>query len=621
MSKSAARSRIRFLYFFSAVVAVVLLGRLYFVQLVHGEMYLDLADRRHVSKSSLFDRGSIYFETKEAETVSAASVANGFLLFINPSKISDPGNVFSRLQKLLPELNKEQFMSSASRGGDIYEENFHKIILENALAIEDLAIEGVGVAKERWRYYPGERLASNVLGIVAFNGDSLGGRYGVESYYDDLLSRDSGIAYMSFVKDLRSERLASNVLGIVAFNGDSLGGRYGVESYYDDLLSRDSGIAYMSFVKDLFSGIQTASKGELGNKGDITLTIEPSVQSYLEGILSEVSDKYKSEQTEAIVMDPFTGEILAMAVTPTFNPNNLDTESSSAIFSNPIVESVYEMGSIFKPITMAIALDTKAVRADTKYDDKGALTIDGRTISNFDGRARGVVSMQEVLNQSLNTGAVYVAEAVGKKNYNEYLLKFGLAEETGVDLPGEAQGLLQNALNSNRKIEMATAAYGQGIAFSPIAIVRALSALGNGGTLPDPHVVKEIKFENGLKSKMETKDTGQKVIKKETSEEVTRMLVRVVDEALAHGTIKMERYSVAAKTGTAQIAKPSGGGYYDDRYLHSFFGYFPAFNPRFIVFLYTVYPKGVSYASETLTTPFAEMTQYLINYYEITPDR
>src|SRR3989338_8249083 len=396
MSKSAARSRIRLLYFFSAVVAVVLLGRLYFVQLVHGEMYLDLADRRHVSKSSLFDRGSIYFETKEAETVSAASVANGFLLFINPSKISDPGNVFSRLQKLLPELNKEQFMSSASRGGDIYEENFHKIILENALAIEDLAIEGVGVAKERWRYYPGERLASNVLGIVAFNGDSLGGRYGVESYYDDLLSRDSGIAYMSFVKDL-------------------------------------------------FSGIQTASKGELGNKGDITLTIEPSVQSYLEGILSEVSDKYKSEQTGAIVMDPFTGEILAMAVTPTFNPNNLDTESSSAIFSNPIVESVYEMGSIFKPITMAIGLDTKAVRADTKYDDKGALTIDGRTISNFDGRARGVVSMQEVLNQSLNTGAVYVAEAVGKKNYNEYLLKFGLAEETGVDLPGEAQGLLQNA--------------------------------------------------------------------------------------------------------------------------------------------------------------------------------
>ncbi|OHA42252.1 MAG: hypothetical protein A3G59_03065 [Candidatus Taylorbacteria bacterium RIFCSPLOWO2_12_FULL_47_20] len=572
MSKSAARSRIRLLYFFSAVVAVVLLGRLYFVQLVHGEMYLDLADRRHVSKSSLFDRGSIYFETKEAETVSAASVANGFLLFINPSKISDPGNVFSRLQKLLPELNKEQFMSSASREGDIYEEIFHKIISETALAIEDLAIEGVGVAKERWRYYPGERLASNVLGIVAFNGDSLGGRYGVESYYDDLLSRDSGIAYMSFVKDL-------------------------------------------------FSGIQTASKGELGNKGDITLTIEPSVQSYLEGILSEVSDKYKSEQTGAIVMDPFTGEILAMAVTPTFNPNNLDTESSSAIFSNPIVESVYEMGSIFKPITMAIGLDTKAVRADTKYDDKGALTIDGRTISNFDGRARGVVSMQEVLNQSLNTGAVYVAEAVGKKNYNEYLLKFGLAEETGVDLPGEAQGLLQNALNSNRKIEMATAAYGQGIAFSPIAIVRALSALGNGGTLPDPHVVKEIKFENGLKSKMETKDTGQKVIKKETSEEVTRMLVRVVDEALAHGTIKMERYSVAAKTGTAQIAKPSGGGYYDDRYLHSFFGYFPAFNPRFIVFLYTVYPKGVSYASETLTTPFAEMTQYLINYYEIPPDR
>ena len=155
---------------------------------------------------------------------------------------------------------------------------------------------------------------------------------------------------------------------------------------------------------------------------------------------------------------------------------------------------------------------------------------------------------------------------------------------------------------------------------SPIATVRALSVLANGGTLVGPYLVDRIDYKNGG-SKKTYPDEGVRVIKKETSEEITRMLVKVVDDALLEGTVALPHYSVAAKTGTAQIADPNGGGYYKDRYLHSFFGYFPAYDPQFIIFLYNVHPKEVRYASQTLTHPFMDLTKFLINYYEIPPDR
>ncbi len=158
---------------------------------------------------------------------------------------------------------------------------------------------------------------------------------------------------------------------------------------------------------------------------------------------------------------------------------------------------------------------------------------------------------------------------------------------------------------------------------TPIMTVRALSVLANGGKLVIPHVVKKITYKVGLSKNISYVDEAKQVIKPETSEEISRMLVRVVDESLANGTMKMKNYSIAAKTGTAQIARPAseGGGYYPDKVLHSFFGYFPAYNPRFLVFLYTVEPKNIDYASKTLTGPFFDITKFLINYYQITPDR
>jgi cell division protein FtsI/penicillin-binding protein 2 len=277
------------------------------------------------------------------------------------------------------------------------------------------------------------------------------------------------------------------------------------------------------------------------------------------------------------------------------------------------------MGSIIKPLAMAAGIDAGVVTPTTTYNDKGFVNIGTAKISNFDGKGRGEVNMQRVLNDSLNTGMAFVAFRLGNKALTDYYTSLGFGEETGIDLPGEVYGKIDN-LKNDRDVEHATAAFGQGIALTPIATVRALSALGNGGTLPNPHIVKRIDFSTGL-SKTISINENKRIFKPETSEEITRMLVTVVDEALLKGTVKIPKYSVAAKTGTAQIAKIGERGYYSDRYLHSFFGYFPAYKPRFIIFLFTVYPRGAEYASHTLTQPFMDMVKFLINYYSVPPDR
>ena len=437
--------------------------------------------------------------------------------------------------------------------------------------VEALKIPGVEIAKERWRYYPFESIAARDLGFVGYN------------------------------------------------NENKLVGRYGLEKYYEDILSRNESQVYVNFFAEIFSDIKQSIEDSSNRDGDIVTSIEPTVEDFLEKQIKSVSKQYNSKLTGGIIIDPMTGEIYAMSVDPSFNLNSFGSEKDISVFNNPLVEGLYEMGSIIKPLTVAAGLDSGVITADTKYTDKGSLTLNGFTIFNHDKKPHGVVDMQQVLNQSLNLGVSFIVNKMGNQKFAEYFHNYGLGEETGIDLPGENHGRLQN-LNSPRDIEYATASFGQGISLTPIATVRALSSLANGGKLIIPHVVKRINYSTGLFNNISYIDQAKQVIKKETSEEISRMLVGVVDKALANGTVMLPHYSVAAKTGTAQIAKP-GAGYYEDRFLHSFFGYFPAYEPRFLIFLYTVEPKGVSFASQTLTTPFMDIVKFLINYYNIPPDR
>lgn len=551
--------------------AVIMLSRLYYLQVIHGAYFKDRADRQYVhTKNGVFNRGDIYFSEKNGNLVSAATLKTGYTLAINPKLLTNPEDAYNKINPIY-ELDEKVFLDKASKKSDPYEELGKRLSSDVGEKIASLKIPGVILEKDRWRYYPGGSLASNAVGFVAFKDNDLSGRYGVEKYYNDILSRD------------------------------------------------DKGV-YTNFFTEIFLKIQKGIEDDnLGGEGDIVLTIEPTVEEYLERTLSAVNKEYSGELAGGIIMDPKNGEIVAMAVNPSFDLNKFQEEKNSGIYNNPLVDSSYEMGSIIKPLTMASGLDAKVVTPETTYNDKGFIVLNEAKISNFDHKGRGVVPMQEVLSQSLNTGVAFVESKLGNKKFAEYMRNFGMGEETGIDLPAEASGLINN-LNSPRDVEYATASFGQGVSLTPIQTIRALSALSNGGYLVTPHLVKTINYTVGVNRDV-TFDKGRQVITPETSATISRMLTVVVDKAMLHGKIKQDRYSVAAKTGTAQMARPDGKGYYDDRYLHSFFGYFPAQNPRYIVFMYIVYPKGVQFASETLAMPFSKVSQFLINYYQIPPDR
>lgn len=567
--KYLRNDRLKLLSILVVAFALLIVGRLYVLQVMRSSIYVEQADRQYVKRGeTIFDRGSILMTSKDGTLVSAATLRSGYTVALNPKQVVYPEDVVNALEGVL-DLDQEVLFHKLSKTDDPYEELAKRVDEKTAKRIEGLALAGINVYKERWRHYPGGSSASHVLGFVGYDEDN------------------------------------------------RFSGRYGLERYYDDVLSRDSDTPYANFFVEIFSDIGSMFDGKRA-EGDIVTTIEPRVTSELERAIEAVEKRWNSDTTGGIIMDPVTGEIYAMASSPSFDPNDVRSVKSASVFANPLVERVYEMGSIVKPLAMAAALDAGVLTPETTYDDKGSIIVNTAKISNFDGKARGVVSMQQVLSESLNVGMAFVTQRLGNEALTKYFMNYGFGEETGIDLPGEVPGLVAN-LKSPRDVEHVTASFGQGIAITPIETVRALSALGNGGILPNPHVVRRVDYLSGV-SKTPSYTSDKRVISEATSESITRMLVTVVDKALLGGTVKLPHYSVAAKTGTAQIPSPEGG-YYKDRYLHSFFGYFPAYNPRFIVFLYTVYPKGAEYASHTLTEPFIGLVKFLINYYDIDPDR
>ncbi len=572
----STRSRIRLISILLIAFALVLVGRLYFIQIVQGGDFSARADEQYTRPSSgLYNRGTIYFQDKTSTLIPAASLATGYTVAINPNQISASGTpalIYQKLNGILP-LDKPTFLADAAKSTDTYEEIAQHVPKSQADAITALKLSAIGIYQDRWRVYPEDTLASQVVGFVGYDSTTTDGRYGLEKYYNSTLERDG-----------------------------------------DDV--------YVNIFAQIFSNIKEVTGGQ--QEGDIVTTIDPNVQQYLEQQLQAVQAKYSSTVTGGIVIDPQTGNIIAMGATPDFDPNNYGNVSDIGVFTNPLVQNVYEMGSVIKSLTMAAGLDAGVVTPTTTYNDTGSLTLDGHTIWNYDLRGRGPqTTMQTVLNDSLNTGAATVALKLGNSLFSNYMYRFGLGSSTGIDLPNEAHNLL-STLQSSRDIDHATAAYGQGIAMSPISTVRALCALANGGTLITPHVVNQINYTDGT-SRTLSYGPGPRAISTSTALAISGMLTTVYQQALVAdkvGAVKFNNYSVASKTGTAQIPAP-GGGYLPNQYLNSFFGYFPSAQSqaRFLIFLYTYKPQNVDFASQSLTPSFVNLVKYLINYYEVPPDR
>jgi cell division protein FtsI (penicillin-binding protein 3)/stage V sporulation protein D (sporulation-specific penicillin-binding protein) len=290
---------------------------------------------------------------------------------------------------------------------------------------------------------------------------------------------------------------------------------------------------------------------------------------------------------------------------PTFDPNAY-SGSAVASFLNPVTQSIYEPGSVMKVVTMASALDAGAVTPDTAFEDTGSLKVSGREIKNWDLRAHGHVTMTNVIEQSLNTGAAFAERKLGNDAFTKYMNAFGLGEKTGIELPNEVKGDLKRLTPKSPEVAFATASFGQGVAVTPLAMLQAVATLANKG----------VRLIPSIDAKQKPQEEGR-IVSTKAAEQITAMMVSAVDKAEV-GAIK--GYGLAGKTGTAQVPDFKNGGYSKD-VEHTYIGFGPAKDPQFIILLKIDKPAGAPLAGTTVVPAFRSLAQFLISYYNIPPDR
>ena len=604
LNKNKSEKRVIFFSIFIMFIFLVLIFRLFQIQILKGKFYINQS-RTQNSKISgdNFERGSINFSSKN--NVFSPAVENSinynlildvkvFLNYIKKNNLDlekEKENYFNKIDEVL-KINNKISINSDSEIQEIEEqkwnkENFFKDLKKENSSYQILAKSLTDESIDNLKKI-------NIPGI----------------FLEKVPKRDY------FEKDV-----AAKVLGYVGLEKINRVGNYGVEKFYNDILFRNNPVEknfFLEVFEDVKDNINKKDSSYLDKEGDITLTLDVNVSRYLNNALKITKEKWKTEKIGGIIMDINTGEIVAMDELPSFDPNKYAGVDVS-YFNNDIVSSSYEFGSIIKPLTVAAALDLNLVDLNTKYNDSGTRTINNRVISNFDKKARGQnTSLQLILTKSLNIGIAFIVEKLGIENFREYFKRYGFGDYTGIDLPSEVKGLVP--FNSNILVDYVTSGYGQGINTTPIQTIRALSSLGNGGKLVNPYILKSVRYLNGEES-VNSFVEGENIFNNSsTSKTITDILVNVVDSPEGMNA-KNPKYSIAAKTGTALLLNNATKKYYEDKYFHSFFGYFPASNPKYIVLLYQINPKGATYASQTLKPLFFELVDYLIKYFEIPPDR
>jgi cell division protein FtsI/penicillin-binding protein 2 len=574
-SKSSIMKNWRF-YFLVAVIFIcfgVIVSRLFFLQITKHGYYKAQADSQHQNFQPIYPtRGEIFMRDKntgdsDSFPFPVAINKDFWNISVVPKEIEDKEEAVQKLAPFL-KIGEEVLRQRVSKKDDPYEPLESKVEQASADGIRALNLKGVLFEKESWRYYPNSNLTCHLVGFLGMDSDKKVGRYGVEGYYEKELAGKAG--WVEAKKDSSGEII-------------SVGG----------------------------SVIEEPEDG-----ADLILTIDPNVSSFIEKKLAETIDKLDATKGTIIVMEVKTGAIRAMSSLPGFNPNKYNEVKDSKLFLNPAISEIFEPGSIFKPITMSAALDAEVLTPNTTYEDKGYAEVSGVIIKNALDRAEGIQTMTQVIEKSLNSGAIFAQQKLGKDGFKKYIEKFGFGEKTGIDLGGEEKGNISN-LKKKNDVDYATMSFGQGIAVTPIQLVAAIGAIANDGVLLRPYILERIKYKNGEEKVTQTKEI-RRVISSDAASRMTAMMVSAVKNGYSKKA-GIEGYSIAGKTGTAQIPDPVKGNYSEET-IHTFVEFFPAFNPRFVILIKVDKPKGIRFSSDSITPLAKELGEYLLNYYEIPPN-
>jgi len=542
--------RANFLLVIIFLAGLLILGRLFVLGIHYHDFYLSkLEKQEHLFTQSLIKRGEIYLQNNQG-TFPVAINKNWPMAYAEPNRISSNNldNLAEKIANIL-DTDKAEVLKKISNSKDPFELLKNQISDEEAEAILGLGDPGIKIQKESARYYPGEELASHVLGFLGYKNNERIGQYGVEKYYDSYLSNDD----------------------------------------------------------------------QTEESNDLILTIDSNIQLFVEGELEKLSETYEATSGSIIVMDPRDGRILSMANYPDFNPNNYGETKNFTYFMNNSISSVFEPGSVFKPLVMAIALDQEVLTPASTYVDKGSTKIGGYTIYNADQKVYGLQTMNQVIEKSLNTGMVYVQSLLKQETIKDYFEKFGLYEKTDIDLPNEICGNMTN-LDAGREINFATASFGQGISMTPIQLARAIGVIANKGKIVKPHVVETIPESATIQVESNLNKTmGTRVLSEQATNRLVAMMVNVTENGTGKNA-KIPGYWVATKTGTAQLASATERGYSDES-IHTVVGFAPAYDPKFVILIKLDRPQKGRFAATTVAPVFRNISEYILNYLEIPPER
>ncbi len=561
-------SRILFLTLIILLFATIIVARLFVMQVVQNSFYSSLASKKHeVYRDLIPNRGSIYVKEK-GELYPLVANRDYYLIYGEPSKIKNSSQTVDLIAPIIGLTDEEKIttLERLSKESDPYEPIKSKLTKTQANEIEKLEISGIGLVPQSYRYYPEEGIGGHILGFIQANENEKIGQYGLEGYFNKELSGKSGLV-----------KSAKDALGSLITIGQR--------------------------------SIQKAENGV-----DLVLTIDRQVQFNTCQKLKKYYEYFRAESASLIIMEP-KGAIIAMCNFPDFNPNTYNEVKDINIFNNSAIFYEYEPGSVFKTITMAAALQEEKITPQTTYEDTGEVKVGGYPIRNFDKKAHGIKTMTEVLEESLNTGAMFAAEIVGKDLFTKYVKDFGFGKNTGITLDKEVPGNISQ-LDKDGVIYYLTSSFGQGITVTPLQLATAYAAIANGGILPKPYIVSEI-IKQDKTSQTFAPQEVRRVISQKTASTLSGMLVSVVEKGYDKKG-KVKGYYLAAKTGTAQM--PDGSGGYSRETIHTFIGYGPIINPKYVMLLKLNKPQGISFASDSLGPLFGQISEFLLNYYQIPPD-